>query len=139
MESKAIEFSRSFTLFCLHESILKYGQDLKNEQWIIEPLANMVIAMAVMDTGYKRYLQIDESEHKDNTLEVLKLSIADQFQECYVNGIDIVNALFTGNILIEKLNLINKWNEKTEFSPKRIEIQKCISKTLYKHKKYYLD
>ena len=139
LESKAVECSRSFTLFCLHESILKYGQDLKNEQWIIEPLANMVIALAIMDTGFKRYLQIDEGEHKQNTLEVLKLSIADQFQECHGKGIDIINTLFIGEVLIEKLNLVNKWYEKTAYLPKRIEIQKCIANTLYNHKKYYLD
>ena len=78
-EAKAIEYCRSFMLFCLHEAILKYGQDLKNEQWVIEPLANMVIALAIMDTGYKRYHQIEPGDHKDNTRDVLKLSIADQF------------------------------------------------------------
>ena len=138
-EVRALEYSRSLTLFCLHESILFYGQDLKNEQWIIEPLANMVIALAIMDTGFKRYLQIDEGEHKQNTLEVLKLSIADQFQECHGKGLDIINTLFIGEVLIEKLNLVNKWYEKTAYLPKRIEIQKCIANTLYNHKKYYLD
>ena len=138
-ESKAVEYSRSFLLFCLHESILKYGQDLKNKQWIIEPLANMVIALAIMDTGFKRYIQILSGEHKDRTFDVLKLSIADQFEECHQNGMDIVNAIFIGKILIEKSELVNKWHAKTDYIPKRIEIQKRIANTLYKHKKYYLD
>ncbi|MDP6569842.1 MAG: acyl-CoA dehydrogenase family protein, partial [Candidatus Marinimicrobia bacterium] len=65
-EAKAIEFCRSFMFHCLHESILKYGQDLKNEQWVIEPLANMVIALSIMDTGFKRYRQLEEGEHKNH-------------------------------------------------------------------------
>ena len=138
-ESNAVEFSRSFLLFCLHEAILKYGQDLKNEQWVIEPIANMVIALAIMDTGFKRYVQIEAGDHKDHTFDVLKLSIADQFQQCHKNGMDIINALCTGDTLTEKLNLVNDWYAKTAYIPKRIESQQRIANTLYDHKKYYLD
>ena len=74
-EINAIEFCRSFVLFCLHQSIIKYGQDLKNEQWILEPLSNMIIALSIADTGLKRYLNIESGDHKEKTLDVLKLSI----------------------------------------------------------------
>ena len=138
-EARAVEFSRSFTLFCLHESILEYGQDLKNKQWIIEPLSNMVISLSIMDTGYKRYIQIKSGEHKDETRDVLKLSIVDQFENCYNNGLDIIKDLFSGEKLADKLSLINKWYEKVDYTPKRIECQRRIADTLYVHKKYYLD
>ena len=138
-EAHAVEYTRSFTLFCFHEAIFKYGQDLKNEQWIVEPLANMVISLAIMDTGFKRYMQIEDGEHKKKTLDILQLSIADQFEKCYKNGIDIVNEIFTGKKLIDKSAHVNKWHAKTNYIPKRIEIQKRISNTLYEHKKYYLD
>ena len=138
-EANAVEYTRSFTLFCLHEAILKYGQDLKNEQWIVEPLANMVISLAIMDTGFKRYMQIEAGEHKKKTLDILQLSIADQFEKCHKNGMDIVNAIFIGEKLIEKSELVNEWHAKTNYIPKRIESQKRIANTLYEHKKYYLD
>ena len=99
----------------------------------------MLIAVAIMDTGFKRYIQIDAGEHKDYTVDVLKLSIADQFENCYRNGMDIVAALFTGDVFTEKLSLVNNWYAKTTYLPKRIESQKRISNTLYDHKKYYLD
>ena len=70
---------------------------------------------------------------------MLKLSIADQFQQCHVKGMDIINALFTGDTLTEKLNLVNDWYAKTAYIPKRIESQQRIANTLYDHKKYYLD
>ncbi len=138
-EAKAVEYCRSFMYFCLHESILKHGQDLKNEQWILEPLSNMVISLAIVDTGFKRYMQIEEGEHKNYTLDVLKLSIADQFEQCHMNGMNIVNELFIDSILTEKINLINEWTLKTAYIPKRIKNQKRIVNTLYKHNKYYLD
>ena len=138
-EAEAIEYCRSFMLFCLHESILKYGQDLKNEQWVIEPFANMVIALAIMDTGFKRYFQLESGEHKNNTMEVLRLSVADQFEKLVKNGLDIVNYLFTGAKYQEKLDMINKWQAKTGYNPSRINNQKAIVATLYKHNKYYLN
>ena len=138
-EANAVEYTRSFTLFCLHEAILKYGQDLKNKQWIIEPLANMVISLAIMDTGFKRYIQIEAGEHKERTRDILHLSIADQFKDCHNNGMDIVYAIFTNKKLIEKSKLVNEWHAKTDYIPKRIEIQKRIANTLYELKKYYLD
>ena len=86
-EARAVEYSRSFTLYCLHESILKYGQDFKNKQWVIEPISNMVIALSLMDTGYKRYMQLENGRHKSEARDVLKLSIADQFDICNKCGI----------------------------------------------------
>ncbi len=139
LEACAVEYSRSLVLFCLHESILKYGQDLKNKQWIIEPLANMVIALSIMDTGYKRYMQIEDGKHKNETCDVLRLSVVDQFQICYNNGTDIIKELFDGEERLEKIKLINEWHTRTNYFPSRIECQKKIAETLYEHKKYYLD
>ena len=99
----------------------------------------MVIALAIMDTGFKRYMKIDDGEHKDRTQEILQLSISDQFGNCQINGKNIVNELFTGDKLKEKLNFIDKWYENTAYICKQIECQRRIAKTLYKHKNYYLD
>ena len=138
-EAHVVEYARSLTLFCLHESVLKYGQGLKNEQWIIEPIANMVIALCIMDTGFKRYIQIKPGLHKDYTRDVLRLSISDQFDKCYNYGLNIINELFSDDKLIDKKNLVEEWYKKTNYNPKRIELQKKISHTLYEKKKYYLD
>jgi hypothetical protein len=138
-EARAIEFCRSFTLFCLHESILKFGQDLKNEQWVIEPFANMVIALAVMDTGFKRYVNLDAGEHKNNTREVVSLSVVDQFDSTVKNGTDIINYLFNGEKLHNILKTVGKWQSATGYYPSRIICQKAIVSTLYTHNKYYLN
>ena len=138
-EAYAIEYCRSLTLYCLHESILQHGQDLKNEQWIIEPIANMVISLSVMDTGFKRYMQIENSEHKNNTREVLQLSIIDHFENCCKYGKDIISALYSGEEYRIRINIVKSWHEKLNYVPQRINIQKKIVNTLYQKKKYYLD
>jgi len=138
-EAKANEFCRSFTLFCLHESILKFGQDFKNEQWVVEPFANMVIALAVMDTGFKRYLQLDEGENKSNTRDVVGLSVINQFENTVKNGQDIINYLFNGEKLHSTLKAIDKWQSAAGYYPDRIKNQQAIVSTLYTHDKYYFN
>ena len=47
-------------------------EDLKNQQWDLEPLADMVINFAIMDTGFKRYMQMkSDTIHAAETLETL--------------------------------------------------------------------
>ena len=138
-EARAIEYCRSFTLFVLHESILQHGQDLKNEQWIIEPFANMVISLSLIDTGFKRFIQLDDGDHKDRTLDVLRLSVMDNLKSCHSNGMKIINYLHDGETLIKKIELINDWNSKVNLKLDKIQCQKRIVDVLYEMNKYYLD
>jgi hypothetical protein len=50
-EAEIVEFCRSAMIYALNELILTYGQDLKNEQWVLEPLADMIISLCIMDSG----------------------------------------------------------------------------------------
>ena len=38
----------------LNEMINEYGQDLKNNQWILEPFADMVCSLSILDTGMQK-------------------------------------------------------------------------------------
>ena len=138
-ELRAVEFCRSLFSFILNESINIFGQDLKNKQWLIEPLANIIISLCVMDTGCKRYKNIKDKEHKHNTLEVLHLSIADHYYRIIKNAQEIITYLDGLNNDSKLLDTFNSWNKKLNYHPNIIDYKKNIVKTLYKHEKYYLD
>ena len=44
-----IEFCRSLLLNITNHLILKYGQDLKNKQWILEPFSDLTISFSILD------------------------------------------------------------------------------------------
>ena len=67
-----------------------YGQDLKNKQWLIEPLANIVISLCTIDTCYKRYRSLRDGEHKNNTFEVLSLSVSNHYKSIVENAKEIM-------------------------------------------------
>ena len=74
-------------------------------------------------------------EHKDNTENVFKLSLANHFYEMVSNSKLILE--YTGNSdLGEKINM---FLEVLKYKPNRIAYKQKIVADLYKYKKYYLD
>ena len=134
-EVRVVEFCRSVNLFILDLLIKKYGQDLKNEQWVLEPYSNIVISVAILDTTIKRYLQASESKQGD-ILSVLKLSVADQYIKVLENSHDILRLI---NAEDQDSSALEEWNEKLNYKPNRIEFKKDIYKHLAEYGKYYLD
>lgn len=137
--ARVVEFTRSSVAFILNELILYYGQDLKNEQWVLEPFADLVISLSVMDTCFKRYNQLAIGKHKDEVKEVLLLSLADQLDVVKDRSTDILNYLDSLTGGIERLEVFDLWFSKLNYSSNRIHLKKSIARTLLKYKKYYLD
>ena len=139
MESQVVEFCRSAFAHTLNGAINIFGQDLKNKQWILEPLADIIISLCVMDTCYKRYHNINDEEHKNNVADILHLSIANHYSIIVKNSKVILAYLddMNGNSLLS--DELNSWILKLGYSPNTLKYKEIIVDTLYKHEKYYLD
>ena len=92
-----------------------------------------------MDTGFKRYNQLDPGKHKDEVREVFLLSIADQLDIVKNKATDILNYLDSLDGTTEKFDLFNAWLSKLNYSSDRIHLKKAVVSTLFKYNKYYLD
>ena len=138
-EAEVVEFTRSTLAFTLNALILKYGQDLKNEQWLLEPFADLVISFSVMDTCFKRYNQLNSGKHKDEVREVFLLSIADQLDIVKTKSTDILSYLDSLEGTTEKFDIFDLWLSKLNYSTDRIHLKKAVVNTLFKYNKYYLD
>jgi len=130
-----VEFCRSLILNITNHLILEYGQDLKNNQWILEPFADMGISFCIVDTCFKRFSALEEGLHKDNTFKVFKLTLANHYSRMINNSELILN--YTKNKQMKKK--IKDCVEKLNYTPNPIEYKQDIVEDLYKHKKYYLD
>jgi len=139
-EGEVIEFSRSFLLFVLNRLILHYGQDLKNEQWVLEPLADMIIALSIMDTGFKRIRDLDkESTNLNQKINVVKLSVGNRFKELVSEGKNILEFLENKEGDNNVSDFVNNQLSSLRYRPDIIRLKKRVVTDLYKHKKYYLD
>ena len=138
-EAQVIEFCRSLFGQALNASINMYGQDLKNKQWIIEPLANIVISLCTIDTCYKRYKKLDVGEHKQNTLEVLSLSVSNHYNIIIENARVILAYIDDKNGSSNLLKMFRNWESQLDYNPNVLSLKAAVVKSLYKYEKYYLD
>ena len=123
----------------LNKMILKYGQDLKNNQWIQEPFANMLCSLAIIDTALKRGKKIkDQDKIKEHT-ELLELSICHHYKEINRNMATILSDICSEEDFEELNKKINMFKEKLSYQPNEILLMKRVVATFYKHEKYYLD
>tara|TARA_B100000579_G_C22846212_1_gene864532 strand:+ start:755 stop:2593 length:1839 start_codon:yes stop_codon:yes gene_type:complete len=138
-EISVIELSRSMMLYVLHELILKYGQDLKNEQWVLEPLADIVICLSVMQMGFSRYHQLENGKYKDNTAFVLQYSIYNNFNILKSKVKELIPVICDDANLDETMKMIDDKVNSLSYYPDVISFKKNICEELYKKGKYYLD
>ena len=136
-EIKLIELSRSIVLNILHELILKYGQDLKNEQWALEPLADIITSLSVMQIGFTRYNQLEESEHKELTLPVFRYSVYDNINKLVKESKTLIRYIDEKNDT--KINIINDMLAKLNYRPNPIKLKESICEEFYNRRKYYLN
>jgi len=132
---KVVEFCRSLMLNVTNHLILEYGQDLKNNQWILEPFANLAISFSIIDTTFKRFYSLDDGNHKNNTENVFKLSLANNFYDM-LNNYRLILEFVPNNDLDQRFST---FLEELNYKPNRIAYKQKIASDLYKHKKYYLD
>jgi len=139
-EIDLVEKCRKIVLNTLNELIIKYGQDLKNEQWVLEPYADMVISFSVMNLGIVRYNQMKESNRKNYTLSILRCSLSSHLD------IIMLKSKYINNYIFDEITS-NETNHRLESDIKSlnwyvdtISLEKSIYKTLNKYNgKYYLD
>ncbi len=134
-----VEFCRSLFAHTLNASINTFGQDLKNKQWVIEPLANIVISLCTIDTCYKRYANLEEGEHKSNTFEVLSLSISNHYNTIVLNAKEVLAYIDAKNGNYKLLDSFKFWEKELNYNPDILSFKVLIVKSLYKYEKYYLD
>ena len=123
----------------LHKLILKYGQDLKNEQWALEPLADIVISLSVMQMGFTRYNQLPEGENKSKVNQVVRYSIYNNFNILKDRVAMLITYISDDFELKESITQFNKRVDELEYNPDSISLKKTICEELYKNGKYYLD
>ena len=140
-EIDLIEYSRSLMLYTLNNLINIYGQDLKNEQWVLEPLADIVISFSVLYKGFTRYNQLNDNNLKSMTLPVLKYSIDRNFNKLFGKVKDINNSIINridDNSNESYNNLLNQFNSLNYFCDS-INLKEIICRDFYENGKYYLD
>lgn len=139
-EFKIAELGRSLVLNAFDACILKYGQDFKNRQWVMEPIANMVIAFMAMQGVLRRQVQLPEGYVKREAANALaRVSVAQRFAE-----LTTLARLIWGHTLnhedrktIEKR--LNDHIQEIGYYPDIIANKELVVAALYEAGEYFLN
>ena len=134
-----LEYMRSATLFVINELIKKYGQDMKNNQWVLEPYANMISYLSVVDTSLKKVTKMEGKQSFIENYEVLSLSVCQNFRMINCELDKIVNHIFNGEDLDSVKSMISNYKSMLHYNPDEIDLMNIVANRLYKNNKYYLD
>jgi len=136
---RAVEYCRSACLMTLNSMILKYGQDMKNNQWVQEPFADMMCSLSIVDTAIKRRSKIEDKEQLREYDEIFELSLCHHYKEINRNMDTILSEIYRGEELSSISNKIESEQKKLNYKPNEISLMKRVVDTFYKHEKYYQD
>ncbi|NQU68309.1 MAG: acyl-CoA dehydrogenase family protein [Candidatus Marinimicrobia bacterium] len=138
--ARIIEFSRSLLLYTLNEGIISEGQDLKNNEWVLEPLANMVISLSIMDAGFKRSNNLtDDADKKHTFMNIFSLVVHDRFEKMVSHSKIILSHLDSKDNVSERIDYLEKKCSEIIIRYSPIESMEYLVKKLDHHKKYFLD
>ena len=139
-EIKAVETGRAIVLKTLHELILKYGQDFKNTQFEIEAFANMIIAQQVIFSVLRRYLQLDESYPKrDSVCSILKVSVLRNLEVIVSNAKKILRHILDEDDRVAKLGKLDATLSELDYHADVIAEQEKVFQLLLKRGTYPLN
>ena len=136
---KVVEYCRSACLMTLNSMILEYGQDMKNNQWVQEPFADMMCSLSIVDTAIKRRIKIEDKEQLREYDEIFELSLCHHYKEINRNMDTIVSEIYGDEELSSIGNKIESEQKRLNYKPNEISLMKRVVETFYKHEKYYQD
>jgi len=139
-DHKIVEYCRSACLYTLNEMINEYGQDLKNNQWVLEPFADMLCSLSIVDTGAKRLKKIEGNENFSEHLDIFRYSLTKNYKVINDRMDTIISYTCSNHQdFIKQKKVIDDYQKQLTFTHSEIDLMKSIVKAFYKHEKYYLD
>ena len=140
MEAKVIEYSRTMMLNTFHNLVNVYGQDLKNEQWVLEPLANIVVSFSLMYFGFLRYNQLKDDNNKNKTLPILQYSVSRNFTKLNQIADEIFNNVSSkiNKSSFEYSESLFNEIKSLDYKCDTISLKKLIYEEFNKNGKYYI-
>ena len=138
-QEKIVEYCRSACLMTLNSMILKYGQDMKNNQWVQEPFADMMCSLSIVDTAIKRRSKITDKDKLREYDEIFELSLCQNYKDINRNMNTIISEIYDGEELSSVNEKIESEKKKLSYRPNEISLMKKVVATFYRHEKYYQD
>jgi len=137
-EKTTLEYGKLIALHTLNESIIKYGQGLRNEQQLLEILANMFINIYVMDSTLTRITQYaaKQGEINEEWSTIGKISVFEKVRQVARDSKIALLSNLDGEELQKALGELVILSRGTEIHLNIFEAKRYLAEVLYEKGKY---
>ena len=136
-EINSLEATKKFGLFLFNESLIAFGQDLKNEHQIMELLADIFTDIYTAESALVRARKIMESNSPvQSTKDISRVFISEMVDRIVTNAQSILNAVYDGSIPKDTIFKMRKFDERMRLSCNAVQLKRNIAEFVFEQKKY---
>jgi alkylation response protein AidB-like acyl-CoA dehydrogenase len=136
-EIRAVEIGKSLALLLFNQALIKYGQDLMNNQQLGEVLANLFIDLYAMDSTVSRVNQGLNNGKFDETWKKIATTFCADRIYLISNKVEMgIHSLLAGNDLEMNLNQIRSLRDQIDLHCDIFKMKSEIAEDLYSHGEY---
>jgi len=136
-ELDTVETAKKLGLYLFNESLIVFGQDLKNEHQIMEMLADILTNIYTAESTLIRTKKIMDSDNPvPTTKDISMIFISEMVDRIITKTHSILNALHDGFISEEVVAKVNKFEKRMRFSRNTVQLKRNIAQFVFEQKKY---
>ena len=136
-EINSLEATKKFGLFLFNESLIAFGQDLKNEHQIMELLADIFTDIYTAESTLVRARKIMESNSPiQSTKDISRVFISEMVDRIVTNAQSILNAVYDGSIPKDTIFKMRKFDERMRLSCNAVQLKRNIAEFVFEQEKY---
>ena len=136
-QQRALAYAKHLTLYLLNKALIRYGQDLLNEQQVGEILSDMIIKIFLMNTTLSRIEQILATGQKETIFSnITKVLIAEGSIEICGLAKRAITHIENPNQLDAALKDIRFFENQMDIKTDIISHKQNIADYLYRQQKY---
>ncbi len=133
-EKSAFEYAKAITLYLFNESIIKYGQGLKNEQQLMEILADCFTDIYIMDSVFKRITQ--NNKRDQDWLAIGKVSATMRVRKIISSAKVALLSILEGDELEKSIEELTQLAKGTELRNNLFALRRQLAESLYDKGEY---
>ena len=136
-EFDSVETAKKLGLYLFNESLVFFGQDLKNEHQIMEMLADIFTDIYTAESTLIRTKKIMDSDNPiSSTKHISKVFVSEMTDRVITKTHSILNSLHDGSVTEKTLSKLSKFEKRMRLYTNNVQLKRNIAEYIFDQKKY---
>ena len=136
-EFDSVESAKKLGLYLFNESLIAFGQDLKNEHQIMEMLADIFTDIYTAESAIIRTKKIMDSDNPIPTSKDISIVfISEMVSRVITKTHSILNTLYDGPVSEDIIAKVSKFEKRMRLSVNTVQLKRNIAEYVFEQKKY---